>query len=74
MSGKSAGRKAIESYTKHEDLVDNAVELGKRAGLDVIATEGNDPKGDVRVAAKDKDAFLKLLGDNIDASQARRKD
>lgn len=32
MSGKSAGRKAIESYTKHEDLVDNAVELVKERG------------------------------------------
>lgn len=72
MSGKSAGRKAIESYTKHEDLIDNAVNLGKQVGLDVSATEGNDPKGDVRVAAKDKDAFLKLLSDTIDINQAKR--
>lgn len=72
MGGKSSGRKAIESYIKHEDLVDKAVELGKRAGLDVTATEGNDPKGDVKVAAKDKDAFFKLLAEKIDSSQARR--
>lgn len=72
MSGKSAGRKAIESYIKHEDLVDNAVKLGLHLGLDVSATEGNDPKGDVRVSAKDKDKFLEALSKTIDANQAKR--
>jgi hypothetical protein len=71
MSEKSAGRKAIESYKKHEDLIDNAVRLGKAAGLDVDATVGNDPKGDVRVAVKDKDRFLELLSNTIDSNRAK---
>lgn len=29
MVKKNSGRKAIESYIKHEDMVDNAVKLGK---------------------------------------------
>jgi len=45
MNGKSTARKTIDSYTKHEDLIDNAVKLGRQAGLDVSPTEGNDPKG-----------------------------
>lgn len=73
MIGKSAGRKAIDSYIKHEDLVDNAVKLGKQLGLNVSATEGNDPKGDVRVSAKDKAEFLNTLGKTIDANQAKRR-
>jgi hypothetical protein len=73
MSGKSAGRKAIESHIKHEDLVDNAVKLGQHFGLDVSATEGNDPNGDVRVSAKDKAEFLKALSNTIDSNQAKRR-
>lgn len=72
MGKKSSGRKAIESYIKHEDMVDNAVKLGRDNGLDVSPTEGNDPKGDVKVIAKDTKAFLRLLGETIDKSQARR--
>lgn len=72
MSKKSSGRKAIESYIKHEDMVDNAVKLGKANGLDVSPTEGNDPKGDVKVKVKDTNAFLKLLGETIDKNQAKR--
>ncbi|EJG0413905.1 TPA: hypothetical protein ACMDSL_002047 [Vibrio parahaemolyticus] len=72
MVKKSSGRKAIESYIKHEDMVDNAVKLGKASGLDVSPTEGNDPKGDVKVSAKDTEAFLKLLSETIDKNQAKR--
>ncbi len=72
MCKKSSGRKAIESYIKHEDMVDNAVKLGKKNNLDVSPTEGNDPKGDVKVASKDRDAFLKLLGETIDKNKAKR--
>lgn len=72
MNKKSSGRKTIESYTKHEDIVDNAVKLGLEKGLDVSSTEGNDPRGDVRVATKDADAFLKLLSETIDKNKARR--
>lgn len=72
MSILSTASKAIASYVKHEELIEQAVKLGKQSGLDVNPTEGNDPKGDVRVAAKDKDAFLKLLSDTIDANQAKR--
>lgn len=72
MVAKSSGRKAIESYIKHEDMVDNAVKLGRANGLDVFPTEGNDPKGDVKVVAKDTEAFLRLLGETIDKNQARR--
>lgn len=72
MCKKSSGRKAIESYIKHEDMVDNAVKLGRANGLDVSPTEGNDPKGDVKVTGKDTEAFLKLLGETIDKNQAKR--
>ncbi len=72
MCKKSSGRKAIESYIKHEDMVDNAVKLGRANGLDVSPTEGNDPKGDVKVIGKDTEAFLKLLGETIDKNQAKR--
>lgn len=54
----SAARKAAESTLKHEDLVDAIENLGKKNGLDVEATEGNDPRGDVRVSRKD---FAKLV-------------
>lgn len=73
MCKKSSGRKAIESYIKHEDMVDNAVNLGQKFDLDVSATEGNDPRGDVKVKAKDKEAFLLLLSNTIDTNQAKRK-
>lgn len=72
MDKKSSGRKAIESYIKHEDMVDNAVKLGLANGLDVSSTEGNDPRGDVKVAAKDADEFLKLLSETIDKNKAKR--
>jgi len=72
MVKKSSGRKAIESYIKHEDMVDNAVKLGKDNGLNVSPTEGNDPKGDVKVSTEDTEKFLKLLGETIDKNQAKR--
>lgn len=72
MCKKSSGRKAIESYIKHEDMVDNAVKLGRENGLDVSPTEGNDPKGDVKVISRDTNAFLELLGRTIDKNQAKR--
>lgn len=69
---ESAGRKAIESYIKHEDIVDSAVNLGKSKGLKVEATEGNSSKGDIRVASEDSELFLDLLGRIIDTNQAKR--
>ena len=72
MVKKSTGRQAIDAYIKHEDIVDNAVKLGKANRLDVEPTEGNDPKGDIKVASKDRAAFLKLLGQTIDKNQAKR--
>jgi len=72
MSRNPTAQKSIESHKKHEELIDKAVKLGEGAGLDVNATLGNDPKGDVRVAARDKDAFLKLLGDTIDSNRKKR--
>ena len=72
MTEKSAGRKAIDAYIKHEDIVDNAVKLGKSNHLEVEPTKGNDPKGDIKVAAKDREAYLKLLGETIDKNQAKR--
>ena len=53
-------------------MVDNAVKLGLANGLDVSSTEGNDPRGDVKVAAKDADEFLKLLSETIDKNKAKR--
>ena len=72
MCKKSSGRKAIESYIKHEDMVDNIVKLGNAKNLDVRSTEDNDPKGDVKVASKDREAFLILLGETIDKNKAKR--
>ena len=72
MVKKNTGRKAIDAYIKHEDIIDNAVKLGKANGLDVEPTEGNDPKGDIKVASKDRATFLKLLGETIDQSKANR--
>lgn len=72
MNKKSSGRKAIESYIKHEDMVDNAVKLGLANGLSVSPTEGNDPRGDVKVLAKDSVAFFKLLSETIDKNKAKR--
>ncbi len=69
---KSSARKAIESTIKHEDIVDNAVNLGKKNSLNVSATEGNDPKGDLKVSKKDSKAFLDILGNTIDKNQAKR--
>jgi hypothetical protein len=69
---ESSGRKAIESYIKHEDIIDNAVKLGKAKKLKVEATEGNSSKGDIRVASKDSEVFLDLLGKTIDMNQIKR--
>lgn len=73
MGRLSSVRKAIASALKHEDIVDNAVKLGKHHNLDVEATEGNDPKGDIRVSKKDSKKLLKRLGDIIDKNQAERE-
>jgi len=72
MTEKSAARKAAESAIEHEDIVDNAVKLGKNKGLQVEATPGNDPRGDIKVARKDSKEFLDLLGNTIDKKQQRR--
>ena len=68
----STGRRAIESYRKHEALVDGVVRLGLACGLQVAATDNNDPHGDIRVATVDKDDFLAVLGRTIDKRQAER--
>ncbi|HIF5595333.1 TPA: hypothetical protein ACX3CX_004579 [Vibrio parahaemolyticus] len=57
----SAARKAAESTIKHEDLVDAIENLGKKNGLDVEATEGNDKRGDVRVSKEDFDKLVSLI-------------
>jgi putative IMPACT (imprinted ancient) family translation regulator len=68
---KNTARKAIDSYIKHEDIVDNAVKLGQQYDLDVESTDGNNKKGDIKVAKKDSEAFLNLLGTTIDKNQAK---
>jgi len=72
MTEKSAARKAAESTFKHEDIVDNAVKLGKDQGLEVEATTGNDPRGDIRVDREDSENFLDLLENTIDKNQKKR--
>ncbi|WP_017294976.1 hypothetical protein [Geminocystis herdmanii] len=69
---RSSGRKTIDSYIKHEDMVDNAVKLGAKNGLKVEATTENDSRGDIKVAKEDSKKYLDLLGDTIDKNQARR--
>ena len=70
---KSTGRKTIDSYIKHEDIVDKAVDLGKAHGLDVAPTEGNDPRGDIRVREEDLLAYLEIMGKTIDSNQQKRE-
>lgn len=72
MGNRSTGRKAIDSYIKHEDIVDNAVKLGKKNNLDVSPTDGNDPRGDIRVASKDMKKFIEILGSTIDQQQRNK--
>lgn len=57
----SAARKAAESTIRHEDLVDAIENLGKKNGLDVEATEGNDKRGDVRVSKEDFSKLVSLI-------------
>lgn len=61
----SAARKAAESTIKHENLVDALESLGKRNNLDVEATIGNDPRGDVRVNKKDFEQFILLIKEEL---------
>ncbi|MFB1056716.1 hypothetical protein [Vibrio diabolicus] len=61
----SAARKAAESTIKHEDLVDAIENFGKKHGLDVKATEGNDPRGDVRVSRKDYAKLESLMDEKL---------
>jgi hypothetical protein len=70
---KRTGRKVIEAYTKHEDLIDKAVELGTSHHLNVEATDGNDPKGDIKVAAGDLEDFVDLISKTIKKNQSRRR-
>jgi outer membrane protein TolC len=69
---KSTAEKTIESYQKHEAIVEKAVESGKNAGYDVEATNGNDSRGDIRVAKDDAQEYLDHLGRTIDGN--RNKD
>jgi hypothetical protein len=64
MGDKSAD-KAIENSIKHEKLVDGAVAAGKDAGIDAEATQGNDPKGDIRVPQGQSEEFEKTIRKNI---------
>ncbi|BBV29776.1 hypothetical protein STW0522CIT19_12650 [Citrobacter freundii] len=57
----SAARKAAESTIKHEDLVDAIENLGRKNGLDIEATEGNDERGDIRVNKKDLNKLIYLI-------------
>ena len=66
---KTTAQKTIESYEKHEAIIENAVKLGKDSGLDVEATEGNDPKGDIRVSSSDLGEFLDVVGGTIDSNK-----
>lgn len=69
---KSTAQKTIESYIKHEQIIEKAVEIGQQNNLDVSPTEGNDPRGDIRVRKEHVTEFLNLLGDTIDKNQKNR--
>jgi hypothetical protein len=73
MKKQSAARKAAESTIKHEDLVDKIEALGQSAGLDIEATSGNDPRGDLRIKAKDLPQ-LKVLIKNKLSKKVDNKD
>ena len=54
-----------------QQLIDT-LEQVQNKGLQVEATPGNDPRGDIKVARKDSKEFLDLLGNTIDKKQQRR--
>lgn len=62
---QSAARKAAESTLVHEDLVDAIEALGKAHGLDVEATEGNDPRGDLRVKKSDFQSLMNIIQSKV---------
>ena len=57
----TAARKAAESTLKHEDLVEAIESIGRKAGLDIEATDGNDSKGDLRVSKNDFDKLVSII-------------
>ena len=71
--GDRAGKKAIEQHIKHEKIVDAAAKAGQDAGFDVEATQGNNPKGDIKVPMSQAKAFKKK-SETISKTIARESD
>ena len=63
--GDRSGKKAIKNHIKHEEIVDAAVKAGKDAGFDVQATQGNNPKGDIKVPKSQAKDFQREIRRNI---------
>jgi uncharacterized membrane-anchored protein len=63
--GDKSAKKAIENHKKHEAIVDAAVKGGQQAGLNPEPTQGNSPKGDIRVPKGEAAQFEKEIRKNI---------
>jgi len=70
--GDKSGKKAIDNHIKHEKIVDAAVQAGKDAGYDVEATQGNNPKGDIKVPKDQAKDYQNEIRKNIKDNRKKK--
>ena len=67
--GDSSGKKAIDNHIKHEKIVDSTVQALNDAGIDAEATQGHNPKGDIKIPADQAADAQKVIQDNINKNR-----
>jgi hypothetical protein len=59
--GDKSGGKSWKNHKKHEDVIDDAVDVLNKHGVPAKPTQGNSPKGDIQIPKGDGDKAEKIL-------------
>jgi len=57
--------KMIKKFEEHRNAKNMVIEIGKANDINVIATDGNDPKGDFYYDSADHDKLVKSLDEYL---------
>lgn len=57
--------KMIKKLEEHRDAIKLVVEIGVLKGIDVIPTEGNDPKGDFIYPLDREEELIKAIDEHL---------
>lgn len=53
--------KMIKKLEEHRDTIQLIVKIGKRKGIDIVPTQGNDPRGDFKYPKDEEGKLIEAI-------------